>query len=100
MDRWNIRPASLILLGLAVFVILLLVVLPDVDPLDTAFQRGTSPITIHALATSVPGVFGVPTTFVLPRTAAEAFRCSHEIRNLAVFSAPNFIPILFRSIRR
>jgi hypothetical protein len=100
MERWNIRPASLILLGSAVFVILLLVVLPNVDPLDTAFQRGTAPITIHAEATSLPPAFNVPAAFVLPCKAVEAFRCFHELRNLAVFSAPNFLPILLRSIRR
>ena len=93
------KPSSLILLGSVVFVILLLVVLPDVDPLDTAFQRGTAPISVHAQATSVPAAFSVPSSFPLPAKATATFPF-HELKNLAVFSAPNFLPILLRSIRR
>jgi hypothetical protein len=79
---------------------LLIVVLPDVDLLDTAFQRGTAPIAVHAQATTAPAAFNVPATFLLPYKSPESFGHFRELRNLAVFSAPNFIPILLRSIRR
>ncbi len=54
MMRWKIAPSSLIVLGCVVFVMLVIVVLPGVDLLDTAFQRGTAPIAVHAQATSPP----------------------------------------------
>jgi hypothetical protein len=99
MALWRIKPSSLIVLGSVIFIMLLIVVLPDVDLLDTAFQRGTAPIAIHAQATSVPAAFNVPAALLLPCKEAE-HRHFHELRNLAVFSAPNFLPILLRSIRR
>lgn len=79
---------------------LLIVVLPDVDLLDTAFQRGTAPTAIHAQAMSAPAAVNVPAAFQLPCNAAEACRHFRGLKNLAVFSAPNFLPILLRSIRR
>jgi hypothetical protein len=100
MDQWRIKPSSLILLASAVFVILVLVVLPDVDPLDTAFQRGTAPITIHAQATAAPAAVNLPAPFQHPHNAAEALRRFHGLKNLAVYSPPNFLPILLRSLRR
>jgi|HubBroStandDraft_6_1064221.scaffolds.fasta_scaffold00005_75 hypothetical protein len=100
MERWRIKPSSLIVLASVVFVMLVIVYLPDVDLLDTAFQRGTAPITIHALATSAPAAVSVPTLFQPSRNAAEGFRHFHVLKNLAVYSAPNFLPILLRSIRR
>lgn len=54
MSRWNVKASTLILLGSVVFVVLLLVVLPNVDPPDTAFHRGTAPVVVHAQATAVP----------------------------------------------
>ena len=56
MSRWNIKASTLILLGSVVFVLLLLVVLPDVDPPDTAFHRGTEPVVVHAQATAAPPI--------------------------------------------
>jgi hypothetical protein len=100
MAQWKIKPASLIVLGSVVLVMLLIVVLPDVDLLDTAFQRGTAPIVVHAQATSAPAAASVPGAFQLPSNAAEGFRHFRALKNLAVYSAPNFLPILLRSLRR
>jgi hypothetical protein len=100
MSQWKIKPSALIILGCATMVILLLVVLPDVDPLDTAFQRGTAPLVIHARATSAPAAANVPTSLQLLCTAAEAFRPFRGLRKVAASSGPNFLPILLRSLRR
>jgi hypothetical protein len=47
------RPALILLLGVLA-VITLVLVLPQVDLLDTAFQRNTSPLALRARVTSVP----------------------------------------------
>jgi hypothetical protein len=100
MAQWKLKPAALIVLGSVIFIMLLIVVLPDVDLLDTAFQRGTAPITIHTQATSAPASVSVAAIFQTSRHAGESFRHFPELRNLAVYSAPNFLPILLRSLRR
>jgi hypothetical protein len=100
MARWRIKPSSLVVLGCATLAILLLVVLPDVDPLDTAFQRGTAPISIHAQATSPPGAVHTPAALQLPVLNPEAFHQFHALKYSAVPSEPNFLPILLRTIRR
>jgi hypothetical protein len=100
MARWRIKPSSLVILGCATLVILLLVVLPDVDPLDTAFQRGTAPISVHAQATSPPTAVNAPAALQLPSNTAEAVHHFHALKYSAVLSDPNFLPILLRTIRR
>jgi hypothetical protein len=100
MKRWKIGPSSLIVLGCVVLVMLVIVVLPDVDLLDTAFQRGTAPITIHAQATSAPSAVNVRIALHVPLDAQEAFRHFGGLKNLAVSSGPNFLPILLGSLRR
>src|ERR1022692_3220066 len=100
MAQWRIKPSSLIVLGSVVCVMLLIVVLPDVDLLDTAFQLGTAPIVIHAQATSAAPAASVPTAFQLPSNAVETFRHFRALGNLAVYSAPNFLPLLLRSLSR
>ena len=67
MSRWNASTSTLILLGSAVFVVLLLVVLPDVDPPDTAFHRETAPVVLHAQANATPPLMVVAA--LLPRVA-------------------------------
>ncbi len=100
MMRWKIAPSSLIVLGCVVFVMLVIVVLPGVDLLDTAFQRGTAPIAVHAQATSPPAALTLPTTLQLPSNVVEGFRYFHGLNYPAISSAPNFLPILLGSLRR
>lgn len=99
MSRWNIKAPALIVLSCVVLVMLVIVVLPDVDLLDTAFHRGTAPLVIHARATGTPAFIAIATLFQSPRTVS--FR--RPDRDLDVVAAnldPNFRPILLRSIRR
>ena len=100
MARWKIKPSSLVILGSVIFVMLLIVVLPDVDLLDTAFQRGTAPIAVHAQGTSAPAAVSIFYTFRFPHTDAAVFRHFRGIRIIATDSPPNFLPILLRSLRR
>ena len=45
-------------------VIVLVLVLPQVDLLDTAFQRGTAPMAVHAQGTGKPAFQALPGLFV------------------------------------
>jgi len=99
MSRWNVNSSTLAILGVVVFLMLLIVVLPDVDLPDTAFHRGTAPVVVHAQATAAPGTFTVATLFQFP-DSDQAARPFHDWGATAVSSDPNFRPILLRSIRR
>ena len=78
---------------------LVIVVLPDVDLLDTAFQRGTSPIAVHAQATSAPPAVPLPAALQLPDTTVNELGQFRLLVNLALFSGPNFLPILLGTLR-
>ena len=99
MRGWNIKPTSLIILASVLFIMLVIVVLPDVDLLDTAFHGGTAPVVVHTRATSAPAAITVPDVFQLPSASAEVFPHFRRLP-MAANCAPNFLPILFRSIRR
>lgn len=99
MSRWNVKAPTLVILSCLVFIMLLIVVLPDVDLPDTAFHQGTAPLVVHARATTAPPAVAVAALFQFPKIV----RFWRPDRELDVFFAlldPNFRPILFRSIRR
>jgi hypothetical protein len=54
MGQWTIDRWSLAVLLGALIVIALVLVLPQVDLLDTAFHLGTAPILIHSQGTAKP----------------------------------------------
>ncbi len=98
MSRWKVDPSKVFILVSLIFIMLLIVVLPDVDLDDMAFHQGTAPLVVHAKATTAPTTIAVATVFSLhhPETAS-------PVRNAEVLAAhldPNFRPILLRSIRR
>jgi hypothetical protein len=99
MARWNIKPATLIILGGVVFLMLLIVVLPDVDLPDTAFHRGTAPVLVHAQATAAPAAVTIVAVLQIP-DSAETYRPFYHPGALPVGPRPNSRPILLRSIRR
>jgi hypothetical protein len=99
MSRWNVNSSTLAILGVVVFLMLLIVVLPDVDLPDTAFHRGTAPVVVHAQATAAPAAVTVATLFQFPDSDQTA-RPFHDWGATAVSPDPNFRPILLRSIRR
>jgi hypothetical protein len=65
MRHWTINRQSVILLLGVLTVIVLVLVLPQVDLLDTAFHNGTAPIVIHALVTAKPAFRMLPGLFIV-----------------------------------
>jgi hypothetical protein len=98
MSQWNAKTSTLAILGCLTFLMLLIVVLPDVDLPDTAFHNGTAPIVVHTKATAAPAVVAVAALFGL-LISHPAAQLSHYSRSLTPGRDPNFRPILLRSIR-
>lgn len=98
MSQWNVKASTLFILGGLIFIMLLIVVLPDVDLPDTAFHRGTAPLVVHAQANAAPAAATVAALFH-PPLADRALWRSPEPRGLSADLDPNFRPILLRSIR-
>ena len=65
MRHWTISRLSVCLLLGALIVIVLVLVLPQVDLLDTAFHGGTAPILVHARGTAKPTFQTSPRLLVL-----------------------------------
>ena len=98
MSRWNVKTSTLILLGSVVFIVLLLVVLPNVDPPDTAFHRGTAPVVVHAQATATPPATLVASAFQIASAVAHEW-IPLRLATSAVVSSPDSLPILLCSMR-
>jgi hypothetical protein len=58
VKKWNANPLSVVILAGMLVIIFLILVLPQVDLLDTAFHRGSSPVALKARFTAPP-VFAV-----------------------------------------
>jgi hypothetical protein len=99
LAQWNIKPSALFILSCVIFLMLLIVVLPDVDLPDTAFHRNTGPTAIHAQANAAPVVVTVAAVYEFTDTA-EAYRPFYQPGALISSPDPNSVPILLRSIRR
>ena len=99
MSRWNVQAPALFILSCVVFVMLLIVVLPDVDLPDTAFHQGTAPLVVHTRARTAPPVVAIADLFQFPRVA-QFWRPDRDLEMVAANLDPNFRPILLRSIRR
>jgi len=99
MSRWKVKASTLWILGIVVFFMLVIVVLPLIDLPYTAFHQGTAPLVINARGKAVPAVVAVVALFQSP-SIVEFW---HPDRNLEVVAStlePNFRPIFLRSIRR
>jgi len=98
MSQWKINTPALVLLGSLIFLMLLIVVLPDVDLPDAAFNGGTAPVVVHAHATAAPDAVQIG-------SACPQFHCDRmpSLQTLMLVWTdhihPNFRPILLRSIR-
>lgn len=99
MSRWNIKAPTLFILSCLIFVMLLIVVLPDVDLPDTAFHQGTAPLTVQTRARTAPAVMAVAALFQFPKIV-QFWRPDREFDVVCTNLDPNFRHILFRSIRR
>src|SRR5215469_16233392 len=99
MSQWNIKRSTLFILSCLVFIMLLIVYLPDVDLPDTAFHQGTAPLVVHARANAGPPVVAVAAQFQFPEYG-QFWSPEREREVVAGQLDPNFRPILLRSIRR
>lgn len=98
MSQWKIKsPALVILVGL-IFLMLLIVVLPDVDLPYIAFHGGTAPVVVHAHATSAPDLIHIALAGQTPNLD-HALPLQPLARTSGASTPPNFRPILLRSIR-
>lgn len=98
MSQWNVKASTLWVLGGLVFLMLLILVLPDVDLPDTAFHRGTTPVVVHANATSAPAPVMVASALPLHRIVQYQLAL-HMLSEFDLTLEPNFRSILLRSIR-
>ena len=82
MSKWKINLPGLVILSCIIFLMLLIVVLPDVDLPDAAFHNGTAPVVVHAHATSAPApvvvsatcpIFGLDLCSARSQSAARMF---------------------------
>ena len=98
MSRWRVNPSKVFILVSLIFIMLLIVVLPDVDLPDTAFHQGTAPLVVHARGTTEPATVTVAAVFQ-PADPGQLSSPVRESARLAHSLDPNFRPILLRSIR-
>jgi hypothetical protein len=98
MERWTIRLSCLSVLVCLLFLIVLILVLPQVDLPDTAFHGGTAPVDLHSRVTSAPGLLSVaaavPFNF---STHPASSRAEHSL--VFAYATSSFLPLLHRSLR-
>ena len=99
MFRWKVPTSTVLVLAGMVFIMLLIVYLPEVDLPDTAFHQGTAPLVVHARANAAPPVVAVAALFQFPQSD-QFWSPEREHEIVAGNVEPNFRPILLRSIRR
>jgi hypothetical protein len=98
MSHWTISRSCLsVLLGL-LFLIVLIVVLPDVDLPDTAFHGGTAPVDVHSRVTSGPALLGVGAAVPFDLLTHPASRRTEQTLVFA-HDATSSLPLLHRALR-
>jgi hypothetical protein len=98
MGRWTIKPSCLFVLMTLLFLIVLILVLPEVDLPDTAFHRGTAPVDVHAQVTSAPALLSINTVVPFSFSAQTASR-RRERSLVFAHTGSSFLPLLHRSLR-
>jgi hypothetical protein len=95
--NWAINRRSTILLLGVLLVIVLVLVLPQVDLLDTAFQLGTAPIVIHSVATGNPvfQILSMLFAFFLTVAGIVGHRCLRDPSPIRIYK----IEVLNHSFR-
>jgi len=98
MGRWTIKPSYLFVLMTLLFLIVVILILPEVDLPDTAFHGNSAPVDVHSRVTSAPNFLSVGT--LLP-FGFSAHPTSHRREHSLVFAhaSSSFLPLLHRSLR-
>ncbi len=96
MRRWTTSWPCLLTLTIAVTAIVVLLILPDVDPPDTAFHRGTAPVVVHSQASVAPMLFapGLPARVSLDPLHQSEILDQHVSADSRVQSSPIFLESL------
>jgi hypothetical protein len=98
MERWTINPWRLFALVSLLFLIVLILVMPQVDLPDTAFHQGTAPVDVHSRGTSARGIMSVSSIVPLGFSAHPASR-RNEQSLVPARATSGFLPLLHRSLR-
>jgi hypothetical protein len=98
MGRWTIKPSvRATLLGM-LFLVFLILVLPDVDLPDAAFHGGTAPVMLHARAVTPPSLLTVAAFIPISLPAKALGHLSARSISVSPVSVDS-LPILHRSLR-
>jgi hypothetical protein len=98
MRRWTIKRAALAALLAMLFLVCLILVLPDVDLPDAAFHGGTAPVAVQARSLAAPSPLTVATFAELSFSVQNAGRDS-ALPVLFTDTSVDSLPILHRSLR-
>jgi hypothetical protein len=98
MGRWTIKPSAWFVLMSLLFLIVLILILPQVDLPDTAFHRRTAPVDVHARVTSAPGFLSVGTVVSFSFSTHTASSCREHVPQFAHASSRS-LPLLHRALR-
>lgn len=98
MKRWTINPSRLLVLMCGLLAIVTLLILPDVDPPDTAFHQGTAPLVVHARSSSAPSLTTASAAFQGNFSAqVSERRREHSVQS--AYTPHSSLPLLHRSLR-
>jgi hypothetical protein len=98
MGRWTIKRPALAALLAVLFLVCLILVLPDVDLPDAAFHGGTAPVAVHARSLAPPAPLTVA-TFAQVSPSVENARRDSALPVLFTDTSVDSLPILHRSLR-
>ena len=98
MGCWTINPSRLFVLMSLLFLVALILVLPEVDLPDTAFHSGTTPLDVHSQATSAPVLLSVGAVLPFSFLSHTASRRREQSLVFAHVTS-SFLPLLHRSLR-
>jgi hypothetical protein len=98
MGQWTIKPSALFVLMSLLFLIVLILVLPEVDLPDTAFHQGTAPVDVHARVTSAPALLSLGSVFSFSFSTHTASSYREHILQLA-HATSSSLPLLHRALR-
>jgi hypothetical protein len=98
MGRWTIKRPALAALLAVLFLVCLILVLPDVDLPDAAFHGGTAPVAVQARSLAPPSSLTVATFAQLSLSVQNARRDSALPLQFTDTSVDS-LPILHRALR-
>ena len=98
MERWTIKPSYVFVLVSVLFLVALILILPQVDLPDTAFNRGAAPVDVHVRSVSAPGLLSFGTV-VLFHFSSQTASGRHERHVRSGHVTSSSLPLLHRSLR-